>query len=94
MKGPETLLTSKILKALRALDGSWWVKIPGGRFKSGLPDIIGCWHGRFIALEVKSPQTGYAPTELQLHVIGLIRAAGGTAGVVYSVEEALEVVHE
>lgn len=53
----------------------------------GLPDIICCYKGRFVGLEVKRP--GKDATELQAFTIEQIRRAGGVAGVVHSVEEAL-----
>lgn len=90
--GPESRLTRKILVALREIPGSWWVKIHGGPFQSGIPDIMGCVRGHLYALEVKSPETGHGVTALQAQTIDKINAAGGTARVVRSVEEALEVV--
>lgn len=90
--GPESRLTKKILTALREIPASWWVKIPGGAFLSGIPDILGCVRGHFYALEVKSPETGHGVTALQALTIDAINAAGGTARVVRSVTEAVEVV--
>lgn len=84
---PETRLVAKMLKWLRARPGSWTYKVPGGPFKKGLPDIFHLENARFYAFEAKSPETGYQPTKLQLHVLGLLRAAGGTAEVVYSLED-------
>ncbi len=87
-KGPESLLTGKILLKLREIPGSWWTKIHGGRFKAGIPDIVGCHHGKFVAIEVKSPHTEHGLTKLQGHVLEQIHKAGGLCGVAYSVEDA------
>jgi Holliday junction resolvase len=84
-KTSEASLQRNILRFLRAIPKSWWVKFPAGKWSiAGVPDILGCYHGRFIAFEVKTA-TG-RPTKLQLQVIGAIRAAGGTALIVRSVK--------
>lgn len=49
--------------------------------KKGIPDILACVNGYFVAIEVKA-QNG-KPSELQLYNIGQIRKAGGFAYVVY-----------
>lgn len=89
---PEGKLAQKILTALRE-EGGWWTKIHGGEFQAvGLPDIIGCYKGYFIGIEVKLP--GEKPTARQRWVLNQIGLADGTATVVTSVEEALEVLSE
>lgn len=88
-RGPESKLTRKILDALRELESSWWVKIPGGPFLGNIPDILGCYRGRFVAIEVKHPHTSHGVTPGQQATIDKINAAGGTADVAYSVEEAM-----
>lgn len=90
----EAYLQSKILKALRKA-GGWWVKFHNGpRYGApGTPDILGCYYGMFIALEVKRP--GEKPTPLQASTIQSIQEQGkGIATVVHSVEEALSVLHK
>ncbi len=57
---------------------------------AGLPDIICCIAGRFVAFEVKTP--GSKPTKLQEAMIKKIRAAGGVAHVVHSVDDAVAVI--
>jgi len=90
---PESRLQRKIRKALEsAYPGSFWFKVHGGPFqKAGLPDLIGCVRGTFIALEVKMP--GKEPTEVQRFVMSQILSAGGYAGYVTSVEEAIEAIN-
>ena len=84
----ESAIVAKIMRALKTA-GGWWVKTHGGAFQmAGIPDIIGCWRGRFVALEVKRPKVG-RPTKLQLLVLAAIRSAGGIAEIVTSAEEAL-----
>lgn len=90
MSQPEARLGRQIRKALEER-GAFMFKIHGSSLMmAGLPDLIGVWRGRFIAVEVKMP--GNHPSKIQEHVIGKIRAAGGRAIVAHSVPEALEVL--
>ena len=84
----ETQLVKKILKVLRE-QGGWWIKTHGGPFQqSGLPDIIGSLHGKFIGLEVKKP--GKVTSKIQKHVINQIfLKGGGKVAVVTSVQDVL-----
>lgn len=87
MSKPETLLVEKMMLHLKA-KGGWWMKIHGSPFQiAGVPDIIGCYQGRFIAIEAKMPGNG--PSQIQSKVISLLKAAGARVGVAYSVKEAL-----
>lgn len=50
----------------------------GGNFtRSGVPDLLVCYQGRFLGLEIKA-ENG-KPSELQLHHLEQIRKAGGYA---------------
>lgn len=51
----------------------------------GWPDIIACWHGRFLGIEVKRP--GEKPSAEQRRVHEELAAAGAIVLVVHSVEE-------
>ena len=53
----------------------------------GTPDLCGCLHGRFFALEVKLP--GEDPTPVQLERHAELRRAGAVVTVVHSVTEAV-----
>lgn len=90
MSQPEARLGRKIRAALEA-EGAFMFKVHGSALMmSGLPDLIGVHHGRFIAVEVKMP--GNTTSPIQDHVISKIRKAGGRVVVAYSVEEALTVL--
>lgn len=80
---------------------AWLFKVVGSPYQmTGVPDLLVCGDGHLVGLEVKHPKPGEtlahaegraSPTQ---HVqIERIRMAGGTAEVVTSVEQALEVVH-
>lgn len=90
----EKEITNKILKALRTKTGSrgWFKKIHGSPYMSSLPDIIGCYDGRFVGLEVKRPSNRNGVTPGQQAELDKIEEAGGLSGVVTSVEEALDLI--
>ena len=48
-----------------------------GQGKSGAPDLICCYDGKFIAIEVKRP--GKSATAIQERRMEEVRKAGGTA---------------
>lgn len=86
----ESALTKKIRKKLRAEYGQdlWHFKSHGAAHQiAGLPDLMGCYRGYFIAMEVKKPGAGDA-TQLQAFTLQQIRTAGGYATVIHSFEEA------
>lgn len=52
----------------------------------GIPDLLVCYRGRFVGIEVKLP--GEQPSPIQTVVIREINAAGGYATVCETVEQA------
>lgn len=61
--------------------GIWYVKyFANGFTKSGIPDLLVCCNGHFLAIEVKA-ENG-KPSELQLHHIAKIKESGGHAVIV------------
>jgi len=93
-KGPEALLRSKIVKALRAYSGFWVVNHATQYGTGGLPDIVGCYNGYYIGLEVKVPGKEHTLTERQSHILEQIRKAGGRAAMVTTVDQAMAVVFD
>ena len=53
--------------------------------RSGVADICACLNGSYIAIEVKKP--GGVTSAIQKVHIDLVRAAGGTSFVAYSVDD-------
>lgn len=89
---PESRLGREIQKACKAR-GAFAFKIHGGpTMMVGLPDQIMCYRGTFIGMEVKMP--GNKPTAIQLRRIEEIQTAGGVAGVVRSVSDAMALLDE
>lgn len=78
----EKCFENKIKKFLDA-EGAWFIKYwAGSQFtKAGVPDILACINGYFVAIEVKAQQG--KPSELQLYNIEKIRNTGGFALVLY-----------
>lgn len=62
--------------------GGWQVKFFANQMtKSGIPDILSCVNGYFLAVEVKA-QSG-RPSELQKYHVAKINSAGGYAIILY-----------
>lgn len=82
----EREIVAAIMRYLKDLPGCFAWKTHGGMYgTAGIPDIIACVGGRFCAFEVKQPSGKL--TRLQENTLGKIRAAGGVAGKVTSVED-------
>ena len=89
----EAALIQRIRKYLATVPECFFWKEHGGQYgTAGIPDIIVCHNGRFIALEAKVGKN--KPTKLQSATIDKIRQAGGKAAVVYSVEDVRAVLEE
>jgi Holliday junction resolvase len=68
---PEVKVKKKVVAILKELRGY------GG---SGVPDIVGCLHGKFFGIECKSGRN--RPTALQQKNLDAIKAMGGIALVI------------
>lgn len=90
-------LESKVVKKIKtALEerGSFVIKIHGTPLMvAGLPDLIGCYRGRFFGFEVKRGP-GIDPRPIQKFMLKRIAAAGGIAATIHSVEQALDRLQE
>jgi hypothetical protein len=75
----ETLFKMKVLKDLKTLKDAWVYKT-ADRVKCGIPDILICKNGLFIAIELKvdSPLS-----KLQEYTLQLIKNSQGKTFVVY-----------
>ena len=83
-------VVASILRYLRGLPRCYAWKTHGNQYMAGIPDIIACVGGQFVAFEVKRPDG--KPTPLQEATIRKINEAGGTARVVHSAEEVREIL--
>lgn len=84
-------IVASITRLLKTKPGCFFWKEHGGMYgTAGIPDIICCIGGRFVALEVKT-ETGRL-SKLQAVTIDRIRECGGRAYVVRSAEEVKEIL--
>lgn len=90
MRGPETRLRKRIVKALEEKYPDAYIrKIHGNAFQNiGVPDLLCCFDGTLVGMEIKNP--GKVATPAQLLEISKIKKAKGIAGVVTTIEEALK----
>jgi hypothetical protein len=76
----EKLFRSKVLKRLREIGGEW-ILVPVTRYGiSGVADIVGCYRGLFVAIELKDPDGSDAKYGLKKHqeaFLYRIKEAGG-----------------
>jgi hypothetical protein len=87
----ESDLIRKIQAYLKTVPGMFFWKEHGGYYgTAGVPDIICCFKGRFVAFEVKTEKG--KTTALQEVCMRKIISAGGTATVVRSVEQVRRVI--
>jgi len=82
---PEGRVKKKVVDILKAAGAYYFFPATGGYGRSGVPDIIVCFKGRFIGIECKAGDN--TPTALQQRELMRIIDAGGSAFVVN--EEAL-----
>lgn len=76
-------------------NGVFCFKIHGGpHMMVGLPDIIACVDGRFVAFETKVPEKRKNQSVAQKRIQELIRRAGGVSEVICGAREALGIVNE
>lgn len=80
MATPESKVKAAVVKILKKYDVYYFFPATGGYGRSGVPDIICCYQGRFIGIECKA--NGNVPTELQLRELNKINHAGGISFVV------------
>jgi Holliday junction resolvase len=84
-------IVSAILRYLKTVPMSFVWKEHGGMYgTAGLPDIIACINGRFVAFEVKTPSGRL--TKIQEITIAKIKAAKGEAFKVTSVEDVKNII--
>ena len=85
----ESAIQAKILKYLK--DKAYVIKTIATN-KSGVSDIICCYKGKFIAFECKTFNARNNITDLQKHHIEQVIKNGGSAYVVWSLEQVQEII--
>jgi len=87
---PEGKVKKKVVEQLKALGAYYFFPATGGYGKSGVPDIVGCYQGKFFGIECKAGKG--KTTALQEQQLAQIAAAGGVAAVVNE-QNMLEIAH-
>jgi len=94
---PEAKVKKKVVNVLKNYGAYYFYPVTGGFGRSGIPDIVACYLGRFIAIECKAGSN--KPTALQEAELEKIKKAGGISMVVneeniYDVTDALQELKE
>jgi len=87
---PEKKVKDAVVKILKNNGVYYFFPVTGGFGRSGVPDIVGCHRGVFVAIECKAGKN--KPTALQFAEMAKIEKAGGVA--VWVNEETLHIVEE
>lgn len=80
MATPEKKVKDKVKKILEKLGCYYFFPATGGFGKSGVPDIVICFKGHFVAIECKAGDN--KPTALQEMNMKKIRESGGSTIVI------------
>lgn len=77
---PEKKVKQAVVKQLKELGAYYFYPVTGGYGASGVPDIVGCYYGRFFAFECKAGKN--KPTALQQKNIDQIQEMKGIVAVI------------
>ena len=77
---PEGRVKKVVTRQLKELGAYYFFPMTGGYGKSGVPDIVACYRGRFFGIECKAGKN--KPTALQEKNLRDISEAGGSSTVV------------
>lgn len=85
---PEAKVKKQVVAQLKLLGAYYFYPVTGGYGGSGVPDIVGCYNGKFFAIECKAGKN--RPTPLQELNMAKIEMTGGKSIVIN--EDNLEMV--
>ena len=77
---PETKFQNRVKKKKKKLDNLWVLKTQE-KTRKGVPDLLICANGKFVAIELKAYKKN--PDPLQQFELNCIAASGGVALVAY-----------
>jgi len=77
---PEKKVKDKVVKLLKSYGIYYFFPATHGFGRSGVPDVVCCFNGKFLAVECKAGTN--KPTALQEKEMADIREAGGTTFVI------------
>jgi len=90
---PEGKVKKKVKEYLVSIGAWYYMPVSNGMGRSGCPDILICYKGRFMAFETKAPGKLKNTTPNQDREIAGINKAGGMAIVVDDVEQVKEAIN-
>jgi len=79
---PEKKVKKKVVEILKQYSAYYFYPVTGGFGASGVPDIVACYNGRFLGIEVKADAKKRGPTALQKKNLDQINATGGVGVVI------------
>ncbi len=79
-KTPEKKVKDKVTSVLKSIGAYYFYPVSGGYGRSGVPDIVGCYQGKFFGIECKAGKGKL--TTLQTKNLQEIRSCDGIAAVV------------
>ena len=88
---PEARCKQRVKSILDAAQVYYFLPPGVGYGRAGIPDIICCVNGFFLAIECKAGKG--KTTALQDRELGRIRTAGGTAIVIYDTDDEMRYLH-
>lgn len=77
---PEAKVKKKVVETLKHYGAYYFQPVTGGFGRSGVPDLVACYKGKFIGIECKSGDK--KPTALQQKNLDDISAQGGVSLVI------------
>ena len=77
MATPEKKVKDRVKKILEEIDAYYFLPATGYGGRKGVPDIVGCYQGKFFGIECKAGKN--KPTKLQVYELNKIKKAGGKA---------------
>ena len=89
---PEGKVKDACKKYLKSIGAWFFMPVSNGMGQVGIPDIICCYKGMFIAVETKAPGKKANTTPNQDRVIEAIKGADGWAIVVDNVDQLEEFI--
>ena len=88
----ESTIQNNIIDYLKRLPECIAENVHGNAFQVGRPDVNACYKGRLLRIEVKTPDHGNVPSELQKDNLRKWARAGAICFVAYSLDEVKWVV--
>jgi len=77
---PEKKVKNKVVDILKQHKAYYFFPATYGMGRSGVPDIVCCYHGHFVGIECKAGTN--KPTALQQRELAAIKGAGGSSCVI------------